>query len=392
MRGTMRELSSKTANFTDSVIRRMTRVSLRYGAINLSQGFPDFDPPAEITDRLEQVAKSGPHQYALTWGAQNFREALAKKQEHFSGMKLDPDREIVVTCGSTEAMMAAMMTVVDPGDRVAVFSTFYENYGADAILSGAEPIYIPLVPPEFTFDGDRLEEAFKQGAKALILCNPSNPCGKVFTYEELKIIAQLAVKYDAYVITDEVYEHIVYEPHKHIYLATLPGMRERTIICNSLSKTYSITGWRLGYVIASPEIIDRVKKVHDFLTVGAAAPLMEAAVTGLHFGDEYYRELQAHYTHMKELFVGGLKELGFSFHEPQGAYYVLMDVSEFGVKDDVEFCEWLAREVGVGAVPGSSFFREDIHDYIRFHFAKKDETLKAALERLSTLIEKAARR
>ena len=392
MRGTMRELSSKTANFTDSVIRRMTRVSLRYGAINLSQGFPDFDPPAEITDRLAQVAKSGPHQYALTWGAQNFREALAKKQEHFSGMKLDPDREIVVTCGSTEAMMAAMMTVVDPGDRVAVFSPFYENYGADAILSGAEPIYIPLVPPEFTFDGDRLEEAFKQGAKALILCNPSNPCGKVFTYGELKIIAQLAVKYDAYVITDEVYEHIVYEPHKHIYLATLPGMRERTIICNSLSKTYSITGWRLGYVIASPEIIDRVKKVHDFLTVGAAAPLMEAAVTGLHFGDEYYRELQAHYTHMKELFVGGLKELGFSFHEPQGAYYVLMDVSEFGVKDDVEFCEWLAREVGVGAVPGSSFFREDIHDYIRFHFAKKDETLKAALERLSTLREKAARR
>ncbi len=390
MRGTMRELSSKTANFTDSVIRRMTRVSLRYGAINLSQGFPDFDPPAEITDRLAQVAKSGPHQYALTWGAQNFREALAKKQEHFSGMKLDPDREIVVTCGSTEAMMAAMMTVVDPGDRVAVFSPFYENYGADAILSGAEPIYIPLVPPEFTFDGDRLEEAFKQGAKALILCNPSNPCGKVFTYEELKIIAQLAVKYDAYVITDEVYEHIVYEPYKHIYLATLPGMRERTIICNSLSKTYSITGWRLGYVIASPEIIDRVKKVHDFLTVGAAAPLMEAAVTGLHFGDEYYRELQAHYTHMKELFVGGLKELGFSFHEPQGAYYVLMDVSEFGVKDDVEFCEWLAREVGVGAVPGSSFFREDIHDYIRFHFAKKDETLKAALERLSTLREKAA--
>lgn len=392
MRGTMRELSSKTANFTDSVIRRMTRVSLRYGAINLSQGFPDFDPPAEITDRLAQVAKSGPHQYALTWGAQNFREALAKKQEHYSGMKLDPDREIVVTCGSTEAMMAAMMTVVDPGDRVAVFSPFYENYGADAILSGAEPIYIPLVPPEFTFDGDRLEEAFKQGAKALILCNPSNPCGKVFTYEELKIIAQLAVKYDAYVITDEVYEHIVYEPHKHIYLATLPGMRERTIICNSLSKTYSITGWRLGYVIASPEIIDRVKKVHDFLTVGAAAPLMEAAVTGLHFGDEYYRELQAHYTHMKELFVGGLKELGFSFHEPQGAYYVLMDVSEFGVKDDVKFCEWLAREVGVGAVPGSSFFREDIHDYIRFHFAKKDETLKAALERLSTLREKAARR
>ena len=392
MRGTMRELSSRTASFTDSVIRRMTRISLQYGAINLSQGFPDFDPPNEITDRLAQVAKSGPHQYALTWGAQNFREALAKKQEHFSGMKIDPDREIVVTCGSTEAMMASMMTVVNPGDKVAVFSPFYENYGADAILSGAEPIYIQLAPPKFTFDADRLEEAFKEGAKALILCNPSNPCGKVFTYEELKVIAQLAVKYDAYVITDEVYEHIVYEPYKHIYLATLPGMRERTIICNSLSKTYSITGWRLGYVIASPEIIERVKKVHDFLTVGAAAPLMESAVTGLQFGNEYYRELQAHYTHMKELFVGGLKELGFSFHEPQGAYYVLMDVSEFGVKNDVEFCEWLAREVGVGAVPGSSFFRENIHDYIRFHFAKKDETLKEALERLSTLKTKAAMR
>ena len=385
----MRPLSSRTANFTDSVIRRMTRISNQYGAINLSQGFPDFDPPKEITDQLAQIAGIGPHQYALTWGAQNFREALAKKQEHFSGMKVDPDKEIVVTCGSTEAMMASMMSVVNPGDKVAVFSPFYENYGADAILSGAEPVYIPLVPPDFTFDGDVLEAAFKGGAKALILCNPSNPCGKVFTYEELKMIAGLAVKYDAYVITDEVYEHIVYEPNKHTYLATLPGMRERTIICSSLSKAYSITGWRLGYVIASPEISDRVKKVHDFLTVGAAAPLMEAAVTGLEFGDDYYRGLQAHYTHMKNLFTGGLKELGFTFNEPQGAYYVLMDVSEFGVKDDMEFCQWLAREVGVGAVPGSSFFKEDIHNYIRFHFAKKDETLKAALDNLAELRKKA---
>lgn len=388
----MRELSSKTANFTDSVIRRMTRISNQYGAINLSQGFPDFDPPCEITDKLSKVAKTGPHQYALTWGAQNFREALARKQEHFSGMRIDPDKEIVVTCGSTEAMMASMMTVVNPGDKVAVFSPFYENYGADAILSGAEPVYIPLVPPAFTFDAELLEKAFRDGAKALILCNPSNPCGKVFAYEELKIIADLAIKYDAYVITDEVYEHIIYAPHKHVYLATLPGMRERTIICNSLSKTYSITGWRLGYVIASPEIIDRVKKVHDFLTVGAAAPLMEAAVVGLNFKDDYYQGLQAHYTHMKELFTGGLRELGFSFSEPQGAYYVLMDVSEFGVKDDVEFCEWLAKEVGVGAVPGSSFFREDIHNYIRFHFAKKDETLKAALDNLAQLKAKAALR
>ena len=388
----MRELSKRTENFTDSVIRRMTRISLQHGAINLSQGFPDFDPPKEITDRLKEVADKGPHQYALTWGAQNFREALAKKQEHFSGMKVDPDKEIVVTCGSTEAMMASMMSIVNPGDKVAVFSPFYENYGADAILSGAEPIYIPLVPPAFSFDPNLLEDAFKKGAKALILCNPSNPCGKVFTKEELEIIAKLAIQYDCYVITDEVYEHIIYEPYQHTYLATLPGMRARTITCNSLSKTYSITGWRLGYVIASPEIVERVKKVHDFLTVGAAAPLMEAAVTGLNFPDEYYRDLQAHYTHMKELFTGGLKQLGFSYTEPQGAYYVLMDVSEFGVTDDVAFCEWLAKEVGVGAVPGSSFFKEDVHNYIRFHFAKKDETLHAALDNLERLRSKAKTR
>lgn len=385
----MRELSDRTANFTDSVIRRMTRIANRYGAVNLSQGFPDFDPPREITDRLSEVAKSGPHQYALTWGAKNFREALAKKYEHFSGINIDPESEIVVTCGSTEAMMAATMSITNPKDKVVIFSPFYENYGADTILSGAEPIYVPLVPPEFNFDREVLEEAFRQGAKALILCNPSNPCGKVFTYDELMIIAELAKKYDAYVITDEVYEHIVYEPNRHIYMASLPGMRERTIVCNSLSKTYSITGWRLGYVIANKKITDRVKKVHDFLTVGAAAPLMEAAVTGLLFDDSYYDELKAHYTHMKELFVGGLKSLGLRFTEPQGAYYVLVDVSEFGVKDDVRFCEWMAEYVGVAAVPGSSFFKEDVHNLIRFHYAKKDDTLIEALKRLATLREKA---
>lgn len=385
----MRALSDRTANFTDSVIRRMTRIANQYGAVNLSQGFPDFAPPKEITDRLAEIASVGPHQYALTWGAQNFREALARKQEHFSGMKVNPDTEIVVTCGSTEAMMASMMSVTNPGDKVAIFSPFYENYGADTILSGAEPIYIPLVPPEFSFDKAVLEQAFKDGAKALVLCNPSNPCGKVFTYGEMQTIADIIIKYDAYVITDEVYEHIIYEPYKHVYMATLPGMRERTIICNSLSKTYSITGWRLGYVMAAPEIIDRVKKVHDFLTVGAAAPLMEAAVVGLEFEDAYYKELQAHYTHMKELFVGGLKELGFTITEPQGAYYVLLDVSEFGVRDDVAFCEWMAEHVGVAAVPGSSFFREDVHHLVRFHFAKKDETLKEALKRLADLRTKA---
>ena len=385
----MKELRKRTANFTDSVIRRMTRISLQHGAINLSQGFPDFDPPKEITDRLSEVAKEGPHQYALTWGAQNFREALAAKQEHFSGMKINPDTEIVVTCGSTEAMMAAMMSVCNPGEKVVIFSPFYENYGADTILSGAEPIYVPLKPPAFNFDADELEAAMKQeGVKALILCNPSNPCGKVFTRQELMVIADLAKKYDIYVITDEVYEHILYEPNKHTYMASLPGMRERTIMCNSLSKTYSITGWRLGYVIASPEIIDRVKKVHDFLTVGAAAPLMEACVVGLKFGDEYYRELKAHYTHMKNLFVGGLRDIGLQFTEPQGAYYVLVDISEFGYENDYLFCEDLARKVGVGAVPGSSFFRENVNHLIRVHFAKQDETLNAALDRLADIRSK----
>ena len=388
----MKELSKRTAGFTDSVIRRMTRISNRYGAINLSQGFPDFDPPKEITDRLKEIADSGPHQYALTWGAQNFREALAKKQEHFYGMKVDPDKELVVTCGSTEAMMAAMMSVCNPGDEVVIFSPFYENYGADTILSGANPIYVPLIPPTFSFDADRLETAMKRDkVKALILCNPSNPCGKVFTKEELELIASLAIKYDIYVITDEVYEHIVYEPFQHICIATLPGMRERTIVCNSLSKTYSITGWRLGYVMAPAEIADRVKKVHDFLTVGAAAPLMEAAVTGLCFDDSYYKGLQAHYTHMKELFTGGLDELGFTFTRPQGAYYVLMDISEYGYSDDLLFCEDLARQVGVGAVPGSSFFKEPENRYIRFHFAKKDDTLEAALDRLADMKDKMKR-
>lgn len=381
----MRELSERSANFTDSVIRRMTRVANKYGAVNLSQGFPDFDPPKEITDRLSEAAGIGPHQYALTWGAKNFRDAVAAKYEHFSGIKIDPESEIVVTCGSTEAMMATMLSITNPGDKVVIFSPFYENYGADTILSGAEPIYVPLVPPEFTFDPAKIEDAFKQGAKAIIVCNPSNPCGKVFTYEELSIIADLAKKYDAYVVTDEVYEHIVYAPNKHVYMQALDGMRDRTIVCNSLSKTYSITGWRLGYVIANPQIIDRVKKVHDFLTVGAAAPLMEAATTGLMFGDEYYEELAAHYAHMKEVFVGGLAKLGLKYTDPQGAYYVLVDVSEFGVKDDVKFCEWMAQYVGVAAVPGSSFFKEDIHNLIRFHFAKKDDTLNEAIKRLANL-------
>ena len=381
----MQSLSERTANFTDSVIRRMTRISLKYGAVNLSQGFPDFDPPKEILDRLAEVAHEDFHQYSITWGAQNFRQALAEKQSRLMGFSIDPETEIVVTCGSTEAMMAAMMTVTNPGDKVIIFSPFYENYGADTILSGAEPIYVPLTPPAFTFDPEVLEDAFRQKPKALVLCNPSNPCGRVFTREELETIACLAKKYDTYVITDEVYEHIVYAPHRHIYFASLPGMRERTLSCSSLSKTYSITGWRLGYIIAPPEIIDRAKKVHDFLTVGAAAPLQEAVIPGLKFGQEYYDDLLAKYTRKKELFLRGLDDLGIVHNDPEGAYYVMLDISEFGYESDLRFCEDLAERVGVGAVPGSSFFKEPVNHLIRLHFAKKEETLREALDRLSGL-------
>ena len=387
----MPQLSNRTANFTDSVIRRMTRISNQYGAVNLSQGFPDFEPPREILDRLAQVTKEDFHQYSITWGAQNFREALAAKIKHFSGVPVDPNGELVVTCGSTEAMMAAMMSVTNPGDKVIVFSPFYENYGADTILSGAEPIYVPLVPPKFNFDPVVLENAFKQKPKAIIVCNPSNPCGKVFTREELEFIGTLAVKYDTFVITDEVYEHILYKPNVHTYMASLPGMKDRTITCNSLSKTYSITGWRLGYVQANPEIIERVKKVHDFLTVGAAAPLQEAAVTGLKFGDEYYRDLQDKYTQKRDLFLNGLDEIGLKHTIPEGAYYILIDISEFGYASDMEFAEVLARDVGVGAVPGSSFFKEPENRYVRLHFAKKDETLNEALNRLSLIRDKIKR-
>lgn len=381
----MKELSKRTKTFTDSVIRRMTRIANQYDAINLSQGFPDFDPPKEILNRLEQVAHEDFNQYAITWGSQNFRDALAKKQSKYMNLDLDSNKNIVITCGSTEAMMAAMMSVCDPNDKVIVFSPFYENYGADTILCGADPIYVPLHPPVFNFDKEELENAFKQNPKALILCNPSNPCGKVFSKEELEYIASLAIKYDTYVITDEVYEHIVYAPYKHTYFASLPGMFERTISCSSLSKTYSITGWRLGYCIAPENIIEQIKKVHDFLTVGAAAPLQEAAVVGLEFSDAYYDELQKLYTHKKDLFINGLKELNIPHTEPQGAYYVMVDISEFGYDSDLDFCVDLIKNVGVAAVPGSSFFKEEENRYIRFHFAKKDETLLAALDRLKDM-------
>lgn len=388
----MPNVSRRMSGFTESVIRRMTRVANACGAINLSQGFPDFDPPPELLAALERVSRQGPHQYAVTWGAPNFRQALARKQSRFMGIPVDPDANLVVTCGSTEAMMAAMMTACNPGDKVIVFSPFYENYVADTVLSGAEPLFVALRPPDFSFDPAELRRAFEQRPKALILCNPANPSGKVFRRDELELIAALAEEFDAFVITDEVYEHIVYEPNRHVYFASLPGMAERTLSCSSLSKTYSITGWRLGYVIAPPAVIDGLRKVHDFLTVGAAAPLQEAAVTALGFPDSYYRGLLGEYAAKRALFLRGLDEAGLRYTVPQGAYYVMVDVGEFGVTDDVAFCEWLAQKVGVAAVPGSSFFREPVNHLIRFHFAKRDDTLNEAVRRLARLRAAAAGR
>jgi aspartate/methionine/tyrosine aminotransferase len=368
--------------FTESVIREMTRVSDEFGAINLSQGFPDFDPPEALVEAAHQALKDGYHQYAVTWGAPAFRQALAEKQRLFMGLDLDPDAHITVTCGSTEAMMTAMMTVCNPGDKVIVFSPFYENYAADTILAGADPIYVPMRPPAFAFDPDELEAAFRQGAKALILCNPANPTGRVFRRDELDTIAGLAKEYDAFVITDEVYEHIVYEPHQHTYIASLPGMFERTLSCSSLSKTYAVTGWRLGYLIASEPVTQAARKVHDFLTVGAPAPLQEAAVTALRFPATYYEELQQAYAERREAFLGFLDQAGLDHTLPEGAYYVLVDIAAFDAKDDTTFCRWLAREIGVAAVPGSSFFGDDVQRWIRLHFAKRIETLREAGERL----------
>jgi aminotransferase len=366
----------------------MTRLANECGAINLSQGFPDFDPPEPVLSALERIARKGPHQYAVTWGAPNFRAALARKQSRFMQLPLDRDENIVVTCGSTEAMMVAMMTACNPGDKVIVFSPFYENYAADAILCGAVPIHVELRPPDFSFDPDELRRAFAQGAKALVLCNPSNPSGKVFTREELLLIADLAQEFDAFVLTDEVYEHIIYEPHRHTYFASLPGMFERTLSCSSLSKTYSMTGWRLGYVIGPSPVINEARKVHDFLTVGAAAPLQEAAVTALELPDSYYQDLQRLYAEKRTLFLQYLDAAGLRYTEPQGAYYVMIDISEFGWKDDMPFCEWMAREVGVAAVPGSSFFHEPVNHLVRLHFAKTSEALERAGERLLQLRKK----
>ena len=388
----MKEMNRKNQHFTDSVIRRMTRIALDVGAINLAQGFPDFDPPKAITDRLAEISTIGPHQYPITMGAPNFRQALAKKCERFMGRKIDPNTEMVVTIGSTEAMVDTIFALTNPGDKVVLFSPYFENYHAQIIMADCEPIYVSLVPPAFHFDPAVLEDAFKQNPKAILICNPSNPSGKVFTEAELKYIADLCIKYDVYAIMDEVYEHIVYPGHKHTYMNSIPGMWERTVSCSSLSKTYSITGWRLGYAIAPQHIMDRIKQYHDFNTVGAPSPLMEAAVVGLEMPDSYYKEFGDHYAHMKKLFTEGLDRIGIPYTDPQGAYFVLANIGPYMKpgQTDVQFCEEMASKVGVACVPGSSFFKENVQNIVRLHFAKKDETLLEALDRLSHIKEKMA--
>lgn len=389
----MQEMSRRNARFTESIIRRMTRIAIANNAINLAQGFPDFDPPKAITDRLKEVADQGPHQYPITMGAPNFRQAIANKCGRFMGRSLDPDKEIVVTIGSTEAMVDTIFALTNPGDKIVLFSPFFENYHAQAIFADCEPVYVPLVPPEFRFDFNVMEEAFKQHPKMILICNPANPSGRVFTMEEMQFIADLCIKYDVYAVMDEVYEHIVFDGRKHIYMNSLSGMWERTVSLSSLSKTYSITGWRLGYAIAPEPIMQRIKQYHDFNTVGAPSPLMEAACVGLNMPDSYYKEFGDHYAHMKDIFTKGLRDIGIPFSEPEGTYFCLADISPFlkPGQSDIDFCEELTAKVGVAAVPGSSFFMEDVNNIVRLHFAKKDETLYEALNRLSKIHEKLGR-
>lgn len=381
----MPRTSRRTSVFTESLIREMSRVATRHGAINLAQGFPDWDPPAALVQAAKDAMDAHRHQYAVTWGAPELRTALGTKLARCMGVPVDAERELVVTCGATEAMMVAMMTVCDPGDHVGLFSPFYENYSADAILTGATPVHVPLHPPHYRFDPAELRRAFASGLKAFVLCNPSNPCGRVFTREELMEIAALAEEFDVWILTDEVYEHIVFAPHRHTYFATLPGMAQRTLMCSSLSKTFSITGWRLGYVHAAPDTIAQARKVHDFLTVGAAAPLQHAVVTALNFPTSYYEGLAAEYATSRDVLLGYLDRAGLSYTRPEGAYFVMVDISRFGYASDVEFAHWMTREIGVAPVPGSSFFPAGENRYIRLNFAKRPATLHAAGERLLKL-------
>lgn len=386
-----RHVSEKASLFTESVIREMTREALKHGAVNLSQGFPDFAAPEDIKQVAMKAIEDDINQYAITWGARDFREAIARKTKQYLGLDVDPETELTVTCGSTEGMIVAMMATVDPGEEVVIFEPFYENYAPDAILSDAKPRYVPLRPPDWSFDRDELRSTFNSNTKAIIICNPNNPTGKVFTREEMEFIAGLCQEFDALCFTDEIYEHILYPRAdaeiKHISMAQIEGMRERTVIVNSMSKTYSVTGWRVGYCIAPPEITSGIRKVHDFLTVGAAAPLQKAGAYALSLPPEYYDRLQADYRARRDLLLPVLENAGFATFRPDGAYYIMTDISGFGFANDVEFTRHLIREVGVACVPGSSFFSvpERGAQQVRFCFCKKDETLQLAAERLQKL-------
>ena len=390
-------ISRKAASFTESVIREMTREALKHGAVNLGQGFPDFAAPEDIKQKAMEAIAADHNQYAITWGVKSFRDAIAKKTMWFLGMDIDPETEITVTCGSTEGMIAAMMATVDEGEEVVVFEPFYENYAPDAILSDAKPRHVPLYRTDngFVFDREELRAAFNQLTKAIIICNPNNPTGKVFNREELEFIADLCKEYHALCFTDEIYEHITYnieedgDPLEHISMATIEGMRERTVIVNSLSKTYSVTGWRVGYCIAPPDVSSAIRKVHDFLTVGAANPLQHAGAYALGLPPSYYDELQKEYQKKRDFIVPVLQDAGFKCDTPEGAYYVMADISDFGFANDVEFTKHLIREVGVAVVPGSSFYHDAAmgSQMVRFCFCKKDETLDAAAENLQRLLK-----
>ena len=386
-----RHVSRKASLFTESVIREMTREALKHGAVNLSQGFPDFAAPEDIKRVAMKAIADDINQYAITWGARDFREAIARKTKWYLGFDVDPETELTVTCGSTEGMIAALMATVDPGEEVVVFEPFYENYAPDAILSDAKPRYVPLRAPDWSFDQQELRAAFNANTKAIIVCNPNNPTGKVFTRAEMEFIAGLCQEFDALCFTDEIYEHILY-PHdgaeiQHISMAQIEGMRERTVIVNSMSKTYSVTGWRVGYCIAPPAVTSAIRKVHDFLTVGAAAPLQAAGAYALSLPAEYYDHLQSEYRARRDLLLPVLENAGFKTCRPDGAYYIMTDISGFGFADDVEFTRYLIREVGVACVPGSSFYSvpERGRQQVRFCFCKKDETLQLAAERLGKL-------
>ncbi|MFL6215577.1 MAG: pyridoxal phosphate-dependent aminotransferase [Blastocatellia bacterium] len=380
-------ISHKAEQFTESVIREMTRQANLYGAINLSQGFPDFAAPEAIKLAACDAIMADVNQYAITWGAKNFRNAIAEKASWYLGLEVDPEREVCVTCGSTEAMMAAMMAIINPGDEVIVFEPFYENYGPDAILSGATPRYVTLYAPDWHFNEDELAAAFNDHTKAIIINTPNNPTGKVFSRDEMQFIAALCQKWNVIAITDEIYEHILFNGKQHIAMATLDGMRDRTVTINGLSKTYSVTGWRVGYTIAPPEITLAIRKVHDFLTVGAAAPLQEAGAHALRLPRDYYDRVQTNYDEKRRRILAVLKDVGFRCYDPDGAYYVMTDITAFGYTDDVEFAKFLVKEIGVAVVPGSSFYHEAQlgRHQVRFTFCKKEETLAAAEERLQKL-------